>query len=49
MKVSLVQLLQEKSATNKTLALENWRLRQKVGGGGGGEGGSEGDGGERGR
>lgn len=29
-KVSLIQLLQEKSATNKTLALENWRLRQTV-------------------
>jgi predicted nuclease with TOPRIM domain len=29
-KVSLIQLLQEKSATNKTLALENWRLRQAV-------------------
>ena len=29
-KVSLVQLLQEKSATNKTLALENWRLTRKV-------------------
>ena len=29
-KVSLIQLLQEKSATNKTLALENSRLNQKV-------------------
>ena len=29
-KVSLIQLLQEKSATNKTLALENWRLNQRV-------------------
>jgi len=29
-KVSLIHLLQEKSATNKTLALENWRLTQKV-------------------
>ena len=29
-KVSLIQLLQEKSATNKTLALENWRLSQRV-------------------
>ena len=30
-KVSLIQLLQQKSATNKTLTLENWRLSQKVG------------------
>jgi len=30
-KVSLIQLLQQKSATNKTLALENLRLSQKVG------------------
>lgn len=29
-KVSLIQLLQEKSATNKTLALENWRLNQRM-------------------
>ena len=29
-KVSLIQLLQEKSATNKTLALENSRLNQRV-------------------
>ena len=29
-KVSLIRLLQEKSATNKTLALENWRLTQRV-------------------
>lgn len=29
-KVSLIQLLQEKSATNKTLALENCRLSQRV-------------------
>jgi hypothetical protein len=29
-KVSLIRLLQEKSATNKTLALENWRLSQRV-------------------
>ena len=29
-KVSLIQLLQEKSATNKTLALENYRLSQRV-------------------
>lgn len=29
-KVSLIQLLQEKSATNKTLALENCRLAQRV-------------------
>ena len=29
-KVSLIQLLQEKSATNKTLALENCRLTQRV-------------------
>ena len=29
-KVSLIQLLQQKSATNKTLALENLRLSQKV-------------------
>lgn len=29
-KVSLIQLLQEKSATNKTLALENFRLSQRV-------------------
>ena len=30
MKVSLIQLLQEKSATNKTLALENCRLAERV-------------------
>ncbi len=29
-KVSLIQLLQEKSATNKTLALENYRLSRRV-------------------
>ena len=29
-KLSLIRLLQEKSATNKTLALENWRLNQRV-------------------
>lgn len=29
-KVSLIQLLQEKSATNKTLALENCRLTERV-------------------
>ena len=29
-KVSLIRLLQEKSATNKTLALENWRLTQRM-------------------
>lgn len=29
-KVSLIQLLQEKSATNKTLALENFRLIERV-------------------
>ena len=31
MKVSLMQLVMETSATNKTLAHENWRLTQCVG------------------